>query len=117
MKPTPVDPNFDFSQTEAIETWSGEQVWHTGTILRKVPKHINNSPTDTVIPIEVFYDPKTGRILDNFLPESLRSVLNNNFMSNADPNPPSNWGEPQQPQQQQMNWGEPQQQPPLQWEN
>ena len=122
---TPVDPNFDFGQTEALETFSGKQVWHNGIILRKVPSHISKTDTDVVIPIPVFYDPENGQILDNLLPPTLRPLINPDLKLESQENPtPSqteftpNWGEstsnndwdakptPQQPEPTTPSWGD-----------
>lgn len=89
----PVDNNFDFSKTEPIETWSGDMVWQSGFILRKVPKSITGTNEEAVIPVQVFFDPKTGKILDNTLPESLRNVINGGGSSA----PKINWGDTSTP--------------------
>ena len=101
----PVDDNFDFSQTEAIETWSGDTVWQSGFILRKVPKNITGTNEEAVIPIQVFFDPKTGKILDNTLPKSLRDVLNGNSSSSSNIhfNQSENTTNPNEPQPFQWN--------------
>jgi hypothetical protein len=107
----PVDRNFDFSQTEAIETWSGDPVWQTGFLLRKVPKHVTGTNEEAVIPIQVFYDAKTGKILDNTLPSSLREVLDGpspTKFANPDPQEPQpfQWSpEDQQSQPPTQQWG------------
>ena len=109
MKTTPIDPNFDFSQTKSIETFSGKQIWKSGTILRKVPKNISKTETDVVIPIHVFYDPETGKILDNLLPPTLRPLVNPTLpLAESNVNNVNieqlNW-ENSQPQEETNGWG------------
>ena len=89
----PVDPNFDFSKTEPLETFSGDALWQSGFILRKVPKEVSGMDQDTVIPVQVFYDPKTGKILDNMLPPTLREELTGVSIesSTEQPTQPNQW--------------------------
>ena len=86
----------DITQTTPLETWSGGQIWAKGYILRVLP----GEDGDQLLPFEVFFDPQTGKILDNTLPEELRSEYgdSNSFQdqqsSNNDSNDDSNddWG-------------------------
>jgi len=66
-------PQIDLSKTTSIETENGGKVWQQGFILRKVSRFITNSPEDAVMPIPVFYDPETNKILGQGLPPELRS--------------------------------------------
>lgn len=65
-------PQIDLSKTTSIETENGGKVWQQGFILRKVSRFITNSPEDAVMPIPVFYDPETGKILGQGLPPEIR---------------------------------------------
>jgi hypothetical protein len=64
--------NLDLTKTTSIDTPSGGKVWQQGVILRKVSKFVAGTSDDAVIPIPVFYDPKTGDILESTLPRELR---------------------------------------------
>ena len=64
--------NLDLSKTTAIDTPSGNKIWQQGVILRKISKFITGTSEDAVIPIPVFYDPKTNEILGDTLPRELR---------------------------------------------
>lgn len=64
--------NLDLSKTTPIDTPSGGKIWQQGVILRKVSKFVVGSTEDAIVPIPVFYDPETGKILDNTLPQELR---------------------------------------------
>ena len=65
-------PQVDLSKTTTIETESGGKIFQQGFILRKVSRFITNSPEDAVMPIPVFYDPDTGKILGQGLPPEIR---------------------------------------------
>lgn len=65
-------PQIDLSKTTPITTESGQDVWKQGFVLRKVSRFITNSSEDAVLPIPVFYDPETGKILKDTLPPDMR---------------------------------------------
>ena len=64
--------NLDLSKTTPLETPSGNKIWHTGMVLRKVSKFITGTAEDAIVPITVFYDPETNEILGDTLPQELR---------------------------------------------
>jgi len=64
--------NLDLSKTTAIDTPSGGKIWQQGMILRKVSKFVTGTSEDAIIPIPVFYDPETGKALEDTLPKELR---------------------------------------------
>ena len=64
-------PQIDLSKTTAIEPSNGK-VWQQGVILRKVSKFITGTSEDGILPIPVFFDPETGKILQDTLPKELR---------------------------------------------
>jgi len=65
-------PNIDLKNTTAIETESGNRIWKQGALLRKVSKFVTGTDSDAVMPIPVFYDSETGKILEDSLPKELR---------------------------------------------
>jgi hypothetical protein len=65
-------PQIDLGKTVGIDTENGGKVWQQGFILRKVSRFITNSAEDAVLPIPIFYDPETGKILEQGLPPELR---------------------------------------------
>lgn len=67
--------SLDLSKTTPILTAAGGKVWHQGYLLRKVSKFITGTPDDNVLPIQVFYDPETGEILKEGLPEELKFMI------------------------------------------
>jgi hypothetical protein len=64
--------NLDLSKTTAIDTPSGGKIWQQGMIIRKVSKFVVGAQEDALVPIPVFFDPETGKILEDTLPKELR---------------------------------------------
>ena len=64
--------NIDIKQTVPIESEEGNQVFQEAVVLRKVSKFLAGTAEDAVIPIPVFIDTKTGKILTELLPKEIR---------------------------------------------
>jgi hypothetical protein len=64
--------NLDLSKTTAVDTPSGGKIWQQGMIIRKVSKFVVGAQEDALVPIPVFYDPETGKVLEDTLPRELR---------------------------------------------
>ena len=62
----------DITQSTPIKSEDGNQVFQEATILRKVSKFLTGTSEDGIIPIPVFIDIKTGKILLEMLPKELR---------------------------------------------
>jgi hypothetical protein len=67
--------SLDLSKTTPILTAAGGKVWHQGYLLRKVSKFVTGTADDNILPIQVFYDPETGDILKEGLPEELKFMI------------------------------------------
>jgi hypothetical protein len=65
--------NVDIKNTTAIKSPDGNQVFSEGVILRKVSRFVTGTSEDGVIPIPVFYDVVTGKVLVELLPKELRT--------------------------------------------
>ena len=63
----------DITQSTPIKSEDGNQVSQEATILRKVSKFLTGTSEDGIIPIPVFIDIKTGKILLEMLPKELRT--------------------------------------------
>jgi len=63
----------DITQSTPIKSEDGNQVFQEATILRKVSKFLTGTSEDGIIPIPVFIDIKTGKILLEMLPKELRT--------------------------------------------
>ena len=72
MQPQQQQPNIDLKNTTAIETEGGGRIWQQGALLRKVSKFVTGTDADAVMLIPVFYDPESGKILEDSLPKELR---------------------------------------------
>ena len=71
MKQPELKMNFDLKTTNGLNTESGSPVWQEGVILRKVSKFIAGTPEDAIVPIPVFFDPVTGKMLEGMVPKDL----------------------------------------------
>lgn len=65
--------NIDIKNTTPITSPEGNQVFSEGVILRKVSRFISGTSEDGVIPVPVFYDVVTGKVLIELLPKELRA--------------------------------------------
>jgi len=72
MNQQPPQLNIDIKNTQKVETPDGNYVVAEGIILRKASKFMTGTAEDALIPIPVFYDVKTGRILTDTLPKELQ---------------------------------------------
>ena len=64
--------NVDIKQTVPVESEDGNQVFQEAVVLRKTSKFLVGTSEDAIIPIPVFIDVKTGKILTALLPKELR---------------------------------------------
>ena len=64
--------NVDIKQSTPIESTDGNQVFQEAVVLRKLSKFLAGTSEDAVIPIPVFIDVKTGKILIDMLPKELK---------------------------------------------
>ena len=64
--------NVDVKNTTIIETPDGGVVFQQGVLLRKVSKFVVGADEDALMPIPVFYDPTTGKILESTVPVEIR---------------------------------------------
>ena len=64
--------NVDLKATTSIKGFDGGILFGQGIILRHVSKFISPSGKEGVLPIPVFYDIETKKILEGSVPEDLR---------------------------------------------
>ena len=64
--------NVDIKQSTPIESTDGNQVFQEAIVLRKISKFLAGTSEDAVVPIPVFIDVKSGKILIDMLPKELR---------------------------------------------
>ena len=64
--------NIDFKNTTAVEGFDGGQLFGQAFVIRKVSKFVTGGDEDGLLPIPVFYDMDTKKILPDSLPPELR---------------------------------------------
>ena len=69
--------NIDLKSTTSIETPDGNKIFQQGVLLRKVSKFVVGAKEDVVMPIPVFYDQVSGKILESTIPTELREEYKN----------------------------------------
>ena len=70
----------DFKNTTSIETPDGNKIFQQGFILRQVSKFVVGADEDAVMPIPVFYDPQTNKILESTIPIDLRDEFKDDLI-------------------------------------
>ena len=65
-------PNIDFGSTTSIEGFDGGKLFGQAFVLRKVSKFVTGGTEDAILPIPVFYDMETKKIITESLPKELR---------------------------------------------
>ena len=68
-------PQIDLKNTTGIKNSSDGSVFSQGVILRKVSKFVTGTNEDALMPIPVFFDPATNKILTDSVPRDLREEL------------------------------------------
>ena len=68
-------PQIDLTNTTEIKNFDGGSIFLQGVVLRKVSKFITGTDEDALLPIPVFYDPSSKKILKDSLPKELREEL------------------------------------------
>jgi hypothetical protein len=64
--------NIDLKNTTAVISEEGNQIFAEGVILRKVSKFVSGTAEDGIMPIPVFYDVATGKVVTETLPKDIR---------------------------------------------
>ena len=64
--------NIDFKNTMPVEGFDGGQLFGQAFVLRKVSKFVVGGKEDALLPIPVFYDLETKKIIKDSLPPELR---------------------------------------------
>lgn len=65
--------NINLSSTTKVEGENGNVIFQQGYVLRKVSKFVMQSGEDGFMPIPVFYDINSGKIIGDTLPKEIRS--------------------------------------------
>ena len=68
-------PPIDLKNTSEVKNFNGGSIFQQGVILRKVSKFVTGTNEDALMPIPVFFDPETNKILTDSVPKDLREEL------------------------------------------
>ncbi len=71
----PQQPQIDLSNTEAVNNSEGTPLFQQGVLLRSVSKFVTGTSENGLIPIPVFFDPITRKVLEASVPRELREEL------------------------------------------
>lgn len=75
MEQPQTQPQIDLKTTTGIKNEDGSSIFMSGVILRRISKFIAGTDNDAIMPIPVFYDPTTNKILGEGIPVELREEL------------------------------------------
>ncbi len=64
--------NIDFKNTTPVEGFDGGQLFGQAFVMRKVSKFVTGGAEDALLPIPVFYDMETKKIILESIPKELR---------------------------------------------
>jgi hypothetical protein len=64
--------NIDFANTTSVEGFDGGKLFGQAVVIRKVSKFLVGAEEDALIPIPVFYDLESKKIIKDSLPPELR---------------------------------------------
>jgi hypothetical protein len=73
-------PQIDLKNPTAIKNFDGGVIFQQGVVLRTVSKFVMGTDEDALLPIPVFYDPSTKKILKSSVPKELREELADELM-------------------------------------
>jgi hypothetical protein len=65
--------NIDFQNTTSVEGFNGSKLFGQAVVIRKVSKFITGTDEDMLMPIPVFYDLESKKILPDSLPKEIRN--------------------------------------------
>ncbi|MDA7616864.1 hypothetical protein N8579_00635 [bacterium] len=68
-------PQIDLKNTSEVKNFNGGYLFQQGIILRKVSKFVAGTNEDAIMPIPVFFDPETNKILTDSVPKDLREEM------------------------------------------
>jgi hypothetical protein len=71
----PQQPSIDLTTTEAKLNSEEGVLFQQGVILRTVSKFVTGTSEDGLVPIPVFFDPITRKIVEASVPRELRAEL------------------------------------------
>lgn len=73
-------PPIDLKNTSEVKNFDGGILFKQGVVLRTVSKFVMGTEEDALLPIPVFYDPTSKKILKSSVPKDLREDLSEYLM-------------------------------------
>ena len=73
-------PPIDLKNTSELRNFDGGVLFKQGVVLRTVSKFVMGTEEDALLPIPVFYDPTSKKILKASVPKDLREELKDYIM-------------------------------------
>ena len=73
-------PPIDLKNPSELKNFDGGVLFKQGVVLRTVSKFVMGTEEDALLPIPVFYDPTSGKILKASVPKDLREELEEYIM-------------------------------------
>ena len=73
-------PNVKLEDTTSYETPEGNKIFQQGVLLRSVSKFVAGTDEDAVMPIPVFFDPETKKLVGLTLPPEIREEYKDDFI-------------------------------------
>jgi hypothetical protein len=64
--------NIDFKNSTSVEGFNGGKLFGQAVVIRKISKFLVGADEDALVPIPVFYDLETKKILVDSIPPELR---------------------------------------------
>jgi len=69
--------NIDLKSTKSIETPEGNKIFQQGVLLREVSKFVIGADENAVLPVPIFFDPISMKIVESTIPVELREEYKN----------------------------------------
>ena len=60
-------PQIDLKNTTGVKNYKGGSIFLQGVVLRKISRFVTGTDEDALLPVPVFFDPETKKILEYFL--------------------------------------------------
>ena len=76
----PQQPNIDLVNTTAVEGFNGGKLFGQAVVIRKISKFVTGTDEDMLMPIPVFYDLESKKILKDSIPPEIREEYKNLYI-------------------------------------
>mgnify|MGYP003988382571 FL=1 len=73
-------PQIDLKTTTGVKNSEGGSIFLQGVVLRKISRFVTGTDEDALLPVPVFFDPETKKILESTLPKDLREEFKDELL-------------------------------------